>query len=193
METVTRKLDDEPNAACRTVLVCHVGPLRLGVDVGEVSEVVRELPLEVPFPGQCAALGLTTLRGRTTLVVDLARSLSVDAARPLGQGRLVALRDSVWSRANEQRPGSLAAGDAAARASTASAPPGVHASQAVALRVDVVETVAELQVEPDAELAGLLRAFTSDQPVGRLPDGPLIPVLSLSRVVTAAVAEPEQS
>lgn len=90
-------------AAESDVLVCAVDTRRIALPIGAVAETMRPLPVE-PFGGMPGyVLGLATIRGLPTPVVDMRRLFGIETAQRPGRfvtlmldGRAVALAvDSV--------------------------------------------------------------------------------------------------
>lgn len=79
----------EIRRAPEMLLVFRTGELCLGIDVRDVSEVTRAMELSAPLPQRSGVIGMITLRGMSTPVIDLATVLGV----PVGSGsRMIAVR-----------------------------------------------------------------------------------------------------
>lgn len=73
------------------LVVFRVCELRLGIDVRHVREVVRAVPLSVPLPNAGCVVGLITLRGQSTAVVDLNRALGAGCSPRDRRARMIAV------------------------------------------------------------------------------------------------------
>jgi len=71
------------------LIVFRTGELRLGIDVRDVREVARAIPLSAPLPNADRVAGLITLRGESTAVVDLNAVLEVPCEQRDRQGRMI--------------------------------------------------------------------------------------------------------
>jgi purine-binding chemotaxis protein CheW len=73
------------------LVLFSVGPLRLGVDVRRVREVARAIPISAPLPEAGGVVGMITLRGESTAVVDLGVVLGLHGDSSERQQRMIAV------------------------------------------------------------------------------------------------------
>ena len=74
------------------LILFQMGPLRLGIDVRQVREVVRAIPLSAPFPNAGGVAGMITLRGESVAVVDLNAVLGARCEQRGRRARMIAVR-----------------------------------------------------------------------------------------------------
>jgi purine-binding chemotaxis protein CheW len=77
--------------APKMLIVFRVGELRLGIDVRQVGEVTRALPLSVPLPNAGGVAGMITLRGKSTAVIDLSVVLGLPCEQRDRRARMIAV------------------------------------------------------------------------------------------------------
>ena len=73
------------------LILFRAGELRLGIDVRQVREVTRAIPLSAPLPDAGGVAGMITLRGECTAVVDLNAVLGVPRERRDRRARMIAV------------------------------------------------------------------------------------------------------
>ncbi len=73
------------------LIVFRVCELCLGIDVRQVREVTRAIPLLAPLPNAGAVAGMITLRGESTAVVDLNAVLGVSREQRDRRARMIAV------------------------------------------------------------------------------------------------------
>jgi purine-binding chemotaxis protein CheW len=76
-----------------SLVVFSVGSLRLGVDVRCVSEVTRMIRVSMPLPGNNGVIGMTTLRGESTIVIDVGRTIGLEPTDTGRSTRLIAVHN----------------------------------------------------------------------------------------------------
>ena len=88
-----REIDGEANdrRAPEMLIVFRVGELRLGIDVRQVREVTRAIPLSAPLPNAGGVAGMITLRGESVAVVDLDVVLGVPCEHRDRRARMIAV------------------------------------------------------------------------------------------------------
>ncbi len=88
-----REIDGEAGdrQAPEMLIVFRVGELRLGIDVRQVREVARAIPLSSPLPNAGGVVGMITLRGESTAVVDLGVVLGLPCEQRDRRARMTAV------------------------------------------------------------------------------------------------------
>lgn len=81
----------EARRAPELLVVFRVGELRLGIDVRRVREVARALPFSIPLPDSGGVVGMITLRGEATAVVDLRIVLGLPCQQRDRRARMIAV------------------------------------------------------------------------------------------------------
>ncbi len=83
------RVEEAPEIPTESLLVVRAAGRPFALPISEVHEVVPELPL-TPIPGASDAVcGMVNVRGRVLAVVDLGRSLGVDADTRASDRRLL--------------------------------------------------------------------------------------------------------
>lgn len=80
-------LEDQPKAG--TCLFFKVGAVGCALPVGSVVETMRPLPVQPIAQAPASVLGLATIRGRATPVLDLARLLGTGVRTPAPTDRFI--------------------------------------------------------------------------------------------------------
>ncbi len=76
----------------QVLVAFRVGSIRLGIDIRQVREVVRAVPLCDPPPNKKGVAGMIVLRGESTAVVDLNRAFDLPVGQRDRQARMIAVR-----------------------------------------------------------------------------------------------------
>jgi purine-binding chemotaxis protein CheW len=73
------------------LILFWLGGLRFGIDIRKMREVARELPSQIPLVGTGCVIGMITLRGVSTAVVDLAVLLGTARVERTGRKKMLAV------------------------------------------------------------------------------------------------------
>lgn len=73
------------------LIVFRVGELRLGIDVRQVREVARAIPLAAPLPNSTGVAGMVTLRGEAAAVIDVNALIGAPCDQRDRRARMIAI------------------------------------------------------------------------------------------------------